>query len=215
MIKAHGGRFVTTIQNGVSEKFFVRKEPNNFKEKYEIKTKFALYLGRLNESKAPHIFALAAKKILETRRDWDFVITGPDEGMLQTLKEIIGNDRNIKLIQPPLSDEEAIEAFQAADLYVLPTRREGFPLTIYEAMAAGAPVVATAVASIPFEMKAPDNGLLAELDNVQDFANKITYLMDHDELRKQIKINNYAKAEGQKWNLVAERIEKVYNELTT
>ena len=54
--------------------------------------------------------------------------------------------------------ENIAEMYQAADMYVLPSYREGLPLTLFEAMASGLPIVASPVNGIPYEMKEPENG---------------------------------------------------------
>ena len=48
--------------------------------------------------------------------------------------------------------------YQASNVYVMPSFREGLPLTLFEAMASGLPIVASPVNGIKYEMT-KDNGI--------------------------------------------------------
>jgi len=56
--------------------------------------------------------------------------------------------------------EAKLRALAEADLLVLPSRREGFPNVLLEAMAAGRPVLASAVGAVPELVLHNDTGLL-------------------------------------------------------
>ncbi|HEX3048162.1 MAG TPA: glycosyltransferase [Bacillota bacterium] len=65
------------------------------------------------------------------------------------------------------------------DLFILPSRVEGFGLVILEAMAAGVPVIASNIDG-PKELIEPgQNGLLFENENFEDLAEKIIYCREH------------------------------------
>ena len=87
---------ITIIPNGANEILFKKIKPNKFKQKLGIKGKLVLYFGRLNITKGPDKFVLAAKEILRERKDISFVMIGPDEGMKDNVKKLIGNEKRIK-----------------------------------------------------------------------------------------------------------------------
>jgi len=68
---------------------------------------------------------------------------------------------------------EAAPYLKAFDLFVLPSRKEGLPYTLLEAMAARVPVVATAVGGVPEIITDRQNGYLVNPDNADDLADKI------------------------------------------
>ena len=67
----------------------------------------------------------------------------------------------------------------ALDVFVLPSLYEGFGIALLEAMAAGKPVIATAVGGIPEFVLSGETGLLVEPGNVQALADAIDRLLSH------------------------------------
>ena len=63
--------------------------------------------------------------------------------------------------------------YQAADVYVLPSYREGLPLTLFEAMASGLPIVASPVNGVPFEMSEPENGFFSNFGDLKSLEENI------------------------------------------
>jgi glycosyltransferase involved in cell wall biosynthesis len=79
---------------------------------------------------------------------------------------------------------EVARYYQAADLYVHPARAENLPLAILEAMACGAPVVASDVGGIPEIIEDGRSGLLAKPDDAVALADAIVGLLGDDARRE-------------------------------
>lgn len=73
---------------------------------------------------------------------------------------------------------------QAADIFIMPSRYEGLPLAMLEAMATGLPVIATAVGGITDIVKA--NGLLCHNGDADGLADAIVCLAQDNRLREQM-----------------------------
>lgn len=69
-----------------------------------------------------------------------------------------------------LDERRVAECMRSADALILPTRSEGFGLVAAEAMAAGLPVIATKVSSLPEIVSDGVSGFLCERDDVMAFA---------------------------------------------
>jgi glycosyltransferase involved in cell wall biosynthesis len=74
------------------------------------------------------------------------------------------------------------EYLAACDLFVLPSRAEGFPIVLIEAGAAGLPVVATSIPGITEFISSGVNGLLVEPDDSHALAAAINKILADDEL---------------------------------
>lgn len=85
--------------------------------------------------------------------------------------------------------------YQDVDLLLMPTVREGLSLAVLEAMASGLPVVATNCSSLPELIHDGRGGFLCELGNVEEFADKIAFLADAPDLRRQMGDYNRARVE--------------------
>ncbi len=73
-----------------------------------------------------------------------------------------------------------------ADVFCRPSRSEGMGSAFIEAMAAGVPVVATAVGGIPDFLRHEETGLFAEVDNPESVATNITRLLEDRALCERI-----------------------------
>lgn len=215
-IQRHGGRKdkIRVIPNGMNEIFFHKIKKNNFRKEYGIplNAKIVLFFGRLNPTKGVDKLALAEKEILKSRKDIHFVFLGPDEGMLSKLKEIAGKDANFHILAPIRDRTKIAEMYQAADIYCLPSYREGLPLTMFEAMASGCPIVASPVNGIPFEMKEPDNGLFVQYGDIDGLKKAILRIIDDKKFAGRIRKNNIEHSKKYDWNIIAAKVMDVYKE---
>jgi N,N'-diacetylbacillosaminyl-diphospho-undecaprenol alpha-1,3-N-acetylgalactosaminyltransferase len=211
-IKKYGGKEeqIRYITNGVSKEFFTKIEPNDFKEKNGIKGNLVLFLGRLNVTKGPEQFVEIAKIILQHRTDITFVIRGPDEGMREKVRELIGDEKRIILLGETRDKNEIIKTYQSADVFVMPSFREGFPLCLMESFACGLPVVASPVNGIPFELKEDVNGFLVDYGDNEGFANRIERLLDFPSLRERISQTNFEKAKDYDWDIIHKKYMEEY-----
>jgi len=72
------------------------------------------------------------------------------------------------------------------DVFVMPSRSEGFPLAMVEAMLAASPVIATRVGSMPEAVIDGQTGLLIEKDDVDGLVTALRYLRDRPDQRQQL-----------------------------
>jgi glycosyltransferase involved in cell wall biosynthesis len=75
--------------------------------------------------------------------------------------------------------------YSAADAFVLPSRKEGLPMVLLEAMGAGLPVVATRVGGVPTVVEDPSNGLLVPTATPPELAEAMRRIMADATLRRE------------------------------
>jgi len=79
--------------------------------------------------------------------------------------------------------------YRMADLYLIPSYHEGFPRTIWEAMANSLPVIASEVGAIPEYLTNYENALLKEKKKVDDIVEAVYLLLRDESLRKKMICN--------------------------
>ena len=171
-----------------------------------------LFFGRLNVTKGPDKFVMAAKEILKERKNITFLIRGPDEGMKANIKEFIGKEKRIILLDGTRDKNDIVSMYQASNVYVLPSYREGLPLTIFEAFASGLPVVASPVNGIPYEMKDGINGFFVDYGDIKNLKDKILLMLSDKKLATKISKSNIKLAKKYDWDLIYKRYMQIYNE---
>jgi glycosyltransferase involved in cell wall biosynthesis len=120
------------------------------------------FLGQIHEGKGWHIALEAVTRAHGAGHDLRFAIagSGPDEARLRQALE--GSAHFVKYMgHVPRASESFL---RSVDVLLLPTRSEGLPMVLLEAMARGIVVVATAVGGIPEVIEHGRNGLLVSRD---------------------------------------------------
>lgn len=102
-----------------------------------------LFLARLQPRKRVLLFAEAAHRLLATGVEADFVVVGPDEGDLEELERRVaawGHGQRIRYegAVPPGAGRDRMAR---ADVYVLPSFSEPFPMSVLESLSVGTPTV--------------------------------------------------------------------------
>lgn len=95
---------------------------------------------------------------------------------------------NIQLLGP-LYGEKKNEIFKNSDIFIFPTRNEVFPGVILEAMQFGLPVVTTKVGSIPDIIETNVNGILCDVDDVNQMVSSILKLIRDKSFFEMIRYN--------------------------
>ncbi|MEM8919050.1 MAG: glycosyltransferase family 4 protein [Pseudomonadota bacterium] len=83
------------------------------------------------------------------------------------------------------------------DIFALSSDSEQFPISLIEAMAAGCPVVATDVGDIRTMVSQSNQGFIRPVDSEPKFAEALTTLVQHEELRKDTGLQNQMKAQAE------------------
>ncbi|MBI4154952.1 glycosyltransferase family 4 protein [Candidatus Woesearchaeota archaeon] len=204
---------IIVLPNGMDKIFFSKVKDNNFRKKFKIpeKEKLVLFFGRYNITKGPEKLILATKEILKERKDITFLFIGPDEGMLNQMLELAKGENKI-MIQGPIRDRnEVVKMYQSADVYTLPSFREGLPLTIFESFASGLPVIASPVNGVPYEMENNVNGLFVNYGDIRGLKNAILKVLDNKNLSLKFSKNNIIKAKNYDWDIIYKKYMEIYN----
>ena len=132
-----------------------------------------LFIGRLSPEKglAPlfHAFAAARPSLNATL---EIVGDGPERATLEALSQQLGLEEAVRW-SGYVPDVTA--ALLRADALVLPSLREGLPLTLVEALVSGLPTLASAVGGIP-EVLPPGAGLLVPAGDARSWTRALSEL---------------------------------------
>lgn len=170
------------------------------------------FVGRLSEEKNPDVFIETAHQLLETKKlhNLKFFIIG--DGPLKPQVEKALKSVNSKNITYLGYQAEVAKYLSVADIFVLPSSIEGFPLSILEAMAMEAVVVASDVGAVA-EVVGED-GFVVPAASKTDIANAITTLSTKPELLEELKAAARTKVEQHYSNRVlGDNYKKLYTGL--
>jgi glycosyltransferase involved in cell wall biosynthesis len=139
--------------------------------------RFLVSLGRLVPQKGFDILIRSFGALAGRHPDWQLIIygEGPDRTFLEHLRMESGYAERISL--PGLTND-SVGALRQASLFVLPSRFEGYPNVLLEALAVGLPVVATACPGGTAEiLKQGQHGMLVQPDDVSALTAALDVMM--------------------------------------
>ena len=159
-----------------------------------------MYLGRLGEAKGADTL-LEALARLPARR-WTAALAG--DGDIAKYRRLAARlDLADATAFPGWLDEQATrELLIDSHVHVLPSKAEGLPMALLEAMAAGVATVATPVGAVPEVIQHRETGLLVPVGDVDALTASIAELLDDDALRLRLAVAARSAWEG-KYNIDA------------
>lgn len=138
-------------------------------------------VGRMDRWKAQHVLLEAMARLNRGRCRLLIVGDGELRQDLEAQKRRLGlGDRVLMLSYR----RDIPRLLHASDIFVLCSIREGLPMVILEAMAAGLPVISTAVGGIPEVLLAGQAGVLIPPDDPEALAGAMTLLLDDPDRRQ-------------------------------
>lgn len=164
-------RRILVIPNGIDVSSFPLRE-------YSSRPRRVAMVACLREEKRIDVLIAAVPRILERHPDAEFMIVGEGQcrAGLTAQAQSLGVADRVRF----LGHRDDVPAVLAeADLFVLPSRSEAFPNSVMEAMAAGLPVVGSAVGGIPELVDDGRTGYLVPPGEPGPLADALIGLMDH------------------------------------
>lgn len=199
------------IQNKIVIPNMLYSLPN--KAKTENTFKKVLSLGRLEEQKGYDMLIKAWLPISKKHPDWILEIfgSGSKKDYLNNLIAELDLNKYIK-IKDPINN--VYNELQNSDLYVLSSRWEGFGMVLIEAMTSGVPPVSFACPCGPKDIiKDGEDGLLVENGNIEQLAEKICYLIENEDVRKEMGKKARINVERFKVENIAKQWDDLFKEL--
>lgn len=197
------------IPNGVDRKQFYpdTTAATKLRKRYGIAkdTKILVTIARLVPLKN-HSYTLATlARLRKQRQDFHFLIVGdgPLRSVLEGQVDQLGIREYVTFVGATKKEETALY-YQGADAFLLSSSYENFPNVIIEAFASGLPAIATKVGGIPLIIEDTVNGLLVDLDNPQQYREKIATLLDNASLRRSMGKAAEKTAAQYSWDEVAD-----------
>ncbi len=145
-----------------------------------------LFLGRLGARKSPDVLLRAAKNVLIGHPNVRFYFGGDgDVEKYSALAEELGIAGSCEFCGWVTGAKKA-ELLTSCGIYCLPSRHEGMPMSVLEAMSYGLATIATPVGGTPQIIKDGSNGLLVPVGDSGAVAARIDALLRDDELRTRM-----------------------------
>lgn len=136
-----------------------------------------LYLGRLNRDKGVLDLAAAFSQVANQHTKAELWVVGPDEDdMFTQMQSVLGTcSQQVRRVGYTNEPERFM---QAADLFCLPSYREGFGSSVIEAAACGVPALASRIYGLTDAVVEGQTGWMHEAGNVQDLAAQLDALLE-------------------------------------
>ena len=216
------GTSVTVIPNGVAsdlKQAIEQAETRAFFERFPqlADRPVVLFLGRLTANKGLDLLARSFIDIAERFQDAALLIVGPNEGDTQARATRLlekGGVIDRVTFTGALDGNEKLAALGCANVFVLPSRAEGFSNAVLEALAAGLPVVISERCNFP-EVAERGAGLIVRND-ASEIGSAVSTLLADERRRAEAGRNGHRLVEERySWPAVAEAFADLYRSIAS
>lgn len=211
-------RDIVVIPNGIDLDRFDNLPKERVRSRLQIgkDEKVILYMGTLRPVKGVKYLIEAMRAVSQKDLEARLIVVG-DGKERQNLEKLTKalNLGDFVTFVGKVPNQEVPQYMAAADIFVLPSLSEGFPVTVLEAMASGLSIITTNIGGLPEIVHEGENGFLVQPKNPLEITQRVTLLLQDDELRERISGNNRARAKDYTWKEVVGKLEEVYQNLVT
>jgi glycosyltransferase involved in cell wall biosynthesis len=174
---------IVTVYNGVDPKPFLNADGAEVRQEFNLAECLVFTMvGRLVPQKDP-LTLLKACQILKGQFKLLVIGDGELRGLMEQFISDNGLDYSVFLAG---ERKDVSEILAASDIFVLPSRFEGLPYSIIEAMMAGLPIVATRVGGVQELVEEGTMGFLVPPEAPEALAAAIQKLLDGEDLRHKM-----------------------------
>jgi glycosyltransferase involved in cell wall biosynthesis len=208
-------RFVESISSNRSVRVIYNPMPLPAPVEFSARAQaHLLFLGRLGHAKGSYDLLRAVHQLVQRHPDLRLILAGNGE-LAQTREAIraLGLDNNVEVLGW-VGVRAREQLLARAAVCVLPSYAEGLPMSVLEAMAAGLPVVASAVGGVPDMVTDGIEGRLVAPGDVAALVDALDAVLADDTLRRRMGMAGRNKAEAVfSTRLVLPQLEELYRQL--
>ncbi|NIM19919.1 MAG: glycosyltransferase [Candidatus Latescibacteria bacterium] len=193
---------VAVIPNGIDLELFARTAKKKARQiiGMDEEAPICVCVGRMSPEKGVDVVVRALEHVQTEGLRLLLVGSGSEEDRLKTLATQLNVDEKI-MFAGEKAYTEIPNWLCASDVLVLPSRNEGHPNAVLEALACGVPVIASRVGGVPEIITSPELGLLVDPDNPVQLARAIDQA-----LARRWDPEKISGAVKRSWNSVAQDI---------
>ena len=188
-------------------------------KKFNLPTRFVLYVGDATWNKnLPRLIEAINKTEIpliivgQAFANKDFDHSNPWNSDLQKAQELVGQNKNIKILGF-VSNGDLAALYSVATLFVMPSLYEGFGLPILEAMASGCPVITSKNGSL--KEVGGDGVYHIDPENLDSIEKGIEKVWNDTNLQKELSRKGLGQAKKFTWEKTATQTLKVYEEVAS
>lgn len=204
------------ISNGVDTNRFRKQDPDGFFAKYNIPKdkKIVLYVGRFHPEKSVDTLIKSIPHIISKEPCTHFVFVGFGhlEDSFKKLAKKLGLNKHVTFCGR-VSDEDLVLAYNACDLFVLPSLAELEGMVVLEVMSCGKPIVIANAPDSASTYFVDGNGLLFIPEDEKDLAEKCLKILADNELRQRMAERSFEKSRQYDIEECVRQLEDVYYSL--
>ncbi|MDP2684552.1 MAG: glycosyltransferase family 1 protein [bacterium] len=202
---------IHVIYPGLSSVFLEdnKVSPEEIKKKYNLPSKFILFLGTIEPRKNIIGLVKAFEKSFLKSRHYELIIAGSDGWNNDKAKKLIENTENVRYIGY-IEEEDKPSIYQLASVFAYPSLYEGFGFPVLEAMVMGTPVLTSNRSSLPEVVGS--YAYLVNPNNINDIAEGLVKLATDQELSSYFIEKGRQRVEQFRWKKTAENFLYLLND---
>lgn len=170
-------------------------------------------VGRLSREKGFDVLIGAVDQLIRQGINLQLLVLGDGDERtpLQSLIDSLGQHERIRLLG---HRSDTIDYYQAMDVFVLSSLREGLPNVLLEAMAMEIPVIATNIGGVPKLVVHNENGVLVKPGDVRELTSSLQQVLCDADLRTRLVRTARTTVENRfSFAVRTQKVEKVYDDL--